>query len=71
LIAVDDRLAAVGRGRQDLDHLEEAGPLEVGGLGLLERGQLGLEEGCGFLEVDEGPGAEPVIAGDLGERGGV
>ena len=40
-------------------------------LGRLEGGELGLEETLGLLEVDQGPGAEPVAAGDLGELGGV
>ena len=40
-------------------------------LRLLERGELGVNQGPGLLEVDQAPGAEPVVAGDLGDPGGV
>ena len=64
-------LAAVGRDDQDVDHPEDRAAAEAGALGLLEGGELGVNEGLGLLEVDQGPGAEPVVAGDLGELGGV
>ena len=61
-VHVEDLLgAAVGWQRQDLDHPEEPGILELHVLGPFEGDELGFEEGFGLLEVD-GPGR--VLLGD-------